>query len=118
MSEKHSLSIRKASQIAKILCSLTRLVLKNDLGLRPYKKPDLHEIETKDYPKRLDCCTWHVAKVTILRPICSDEAYFCLTPTVNKQNNGFWLKSKPTEGVERPLYEKKVLVWCVMSSKR
>jgi hypothetical protein len=50
MSEKPSLSIRKASKIAKISCSLTRLVLKNDLGLKPYKKPDLHEIETNDYP--------------------------------------------------------------------
>jgi hypothetical protein len=36
--------------IAKISCSLTRLVLKNDLGLKPYKKPDLLEIETNDYP--------------------------------------------------------------------
>ena len=44
MSEKPSQSIRKGSQIVKILCSLTRLVLKNDLGLKPYKKPDLHEI--------------------------------------------------------------------------
>jgi hypothetical protein len=52
MSEKPSLSIRKASQIAKILFSLTRLVLKNDLGLKPFKKPDLHEIELheNDYP--------------------------------------------------------------------
>jgi hypothetical protein len=49
MSEKPSLSIRKASQIANISCSLTRLVLKNDLGFKPYKKPDLHEIETNDY---------------------------------------------------------------------
>ena len=49
MSEKPSLSIRKASQIANISCSLTRLVLKNDLGLKPYKKPDLHEKETNDY---------------------------------------------------------------------
>ncbi len=48
--KKPSLSIRKASQIAKISCSLTRLVPKNDLGLKPYKKPDLHEIETNDYP--------------------------------------------------------------------
>jgi hypothetical protein len=46
-------SIRKASQIAKISCSLTRLVLKNDLGLKPYKKPDLHEIETNDYPTHI-----------------------------------------------------------------
>ncbi len=48
--KKTPLSIRKASRIAKISCSLTRLVLKNDLGLKPYKKPDLHEIDTNDYP--------------------------------------------------------------------
>jgi hypothetical protein len=45
-----SQSIRKASQIVEILCGLTKLVLRNDLGLKPYKKPDLHEIETNDYP--------------------------------------------------------------------
>jgi hypothetical protein len=51
MSEKPSLSIRKASRIAKIsFRSLTRLVLKNDLGLKSYKKRDLHEKETNDYP--------------------------------------------------------------------
>jgi hypothetical protein len=47
MSEKPSISIRKSSQIAKISCSLTRLVLKNDLGLN--KKPDLHEKETNGH---------------------------------------------------------------------
>ena len=52
MSEKSSLSISKASRIAKISCSLTRQVLKNDLGLKPYKKPDLHEKETNDYPNK------------------------------------------------------------------
>ena len=68
----------------------------------------------------LDFCKWlkGLPKVAILRLICSDEAYFCLTPTINKQNNRFWLKSKPTEGVEHPLYDEKVLVWCAMSSKR
>jgi len=47
MSEKPSLSIRKASRIAKISFSLTTQVLKNDLGLKPYKKPDLHEMRDK-----------------------------------------------------------------------
>jgi hypothetical protein len=37
MSEKSSLSISKASRIAKISCSLTRQVLKNDLGLNHIK---------------------------------------------------------------------------------
>jgi hypothetical protein len=52
MSEKPSLSIRIANRIAKISCSVTRLVLKNDLGLKTYKKPDFHEIETNDYPNK------------------------------------------------------------------
>lgn len=120
MTEKPSVSIRKASQIAEISYSLTRLVLKDDLGLKPYKQPDLHEIKPADYPKRLDFCMWFksLPKVTILRLICSDEAYFYLTETVNKQNNRLWLKTRPTNGVERPLYDQKVLVWCAMSSER
>ena len=53
-----------------------------------------------------------------MRLICSDEAYFCLTEVANKQNNRLWLKSRPTEGIEQPLYDQKVLVWCAMSSER
>ena len=40
-----------------------------------------------------------------MRLICSDEAYFCLTELVNKQNNRLWLSTRPTEGIERPLYD-------------
>ena len=58
IAEKPSLSLRKASQVAKISHSLARLVLKDDLGLIPYKLPDLHEIEAADYQKRLDFCSW------------------------------------------------------------
>lgn len=73
---------RKAKKIAKISFSLTKLVLKNDLGLiKSFKKPDLHEIETNDYPKRLDSCRWlkGLLKVTILRLLCSDEAFSFLS---------------------------------------
>ena len=53
-----------------------------------------------------------------MRLICSDEAYFYLTEPVNEQNNRLWLKSRPNEGIERPLHDEKVLVWCAMSSER
>jgi hypothetical protein len=43
---------KKARKLAKIKERLTR----DDLDLKPYKQPDLHEIETNDYPKRLDFC--------------------------------------------------------------
>ncbi len=50
--------LRKASQVAKISHSLAGLILKDDLDLNPYKLPDLHEIETTDYQKRLNFCYW------------------------------------------------------------
>jgi len=37
---------------------LARLILKDDIGLKPYKLPDLHEIEAADYQKRLDFFSW------------------------------------------------------------
>jgi hypothetical protein len=120
IAEKPSLSLRKASQVAKISHSLARLILKDDLGLKPYKLPDLHEIEAADYQKRLDFCSWikGLPNNAIEWFIFSDESYFELTPSANKQNNRLWLKTRPTEGIENPLYDKKVLVFCAMSSKR
>jgi len=95
-------------------------VLKEDLGLKPFKLPSNHELKPADHPKRLNFCIWFRAlpKMTSMRLICSDEAYFYLTQPDNKQNNRLWLKTRPTEGIERPLYDEKVLVWCAMSSQR
>jgi hypothetical protein len=80
----------------------------------------LHEIEAADYQKRLDFCSWikGLPNNAIEWFIFSDESYFELTPSANKQNNRLWLKTRPTEGIEHPLYDKKVLVFCAMSSKR
>ncbi len=99
---------------------MARLILKDDLGLKQYKLPDLHEIEAGDYQKKLDFCCWvkGLPYTAIEWFIFSDESYFELTQSANKQNNRLWLKTRPTEGVEHPLYDKKVLVFCAMSSKR
>jgi hypothetical protein len=48
--------------------------------------------------------------------IFSNESYFELTPSVNRQNNRLWLKARSTEGIE--LYDKKVLVFCAMPCQR
>ena len=50
--------------------------------------------------------------------IFSDESYFYLTKTANKQNNRLWLETWPKSGFERPLYDQKVLVWWAMSSRK
>jgi hypothetical protein len=53
ISEDPSLSIRHLSQVAEISYSLTRLILKDDLDLKPYKLPDFHELQPADFPKDL-----------------------------------------------------------------
>jgi hypothetical protein len=120
VSEKPDLSIREAAQVADISRELARMVLKEDLKLKPYKLPHYHELKPGDPTKRLNFSLWFrsLPQGTAMRLICSDEAYFCLTEPVNKQNNRLWLSTRPTEGIEQPLYDQKVLVWCAMSSKR
>jgi hypothetical protein len=49
-SEDPSLSIRHLSHIAEISYSLTRLILKDDLYLKPYNLPDFHELQPADFP--------------------------------------------------------------------
>ena len=95
-------------------------MVKDDLDLKPYKLPDLHEIETTDYQKRLNFCYWvkGLPINAIKWFIFSDESNFELTPSVNRQNNRLWLKARSTEGIEHPLYDKKVLVFCAMSCQR
>ena len=120
ITEEPSLSIKKVSQVADISTSLVRLVLKEDLDLKPYKLPTFHELIPSDYPKRLNFALWFksLPQDTSMVLICSDEAYFYLIEPDNKQNNRLWLNTRPTEGIERPLFDEKVLVWCAMSSER
>ncbi len=94
------------------------LILKADLDLNPYKLPDLHEIETTDYQKRLNSCYWvkGLPINAIKWFIFSNESFFELTPSVNRQNNRLCLKARSTEGIQ--LYDKKVLVFCAMPCQR
>jgi hypothetical protein len=45
----------------------------------------------------------------------TDEAYFCLSGVVNKQNMRFWGLENPHIVQEQPLHDEKLLVWCAMS---
>jgi hypothetical protein len=58
ISKDPSLSIRHLSHFAEISSSLTRLILKDDLDLKPYKLPDFHELQPANFPIRLDFCNW------------------------------------------------------------
>ncbi len=119
VSEMPNLSIRKMAQSVDISPTLIFTILHDDLHLKPYKLHKWHKLEHYDYEKRVDFANFFLslpsdAKYNL---ICSDEAYFCLTEPKNSQNNRNWCESNPFLGIEYPLHDEKVLVWCAFSAK-
>ena len=95
-------------------------IFTDDLHLKPYKFHLWHKLEDKDYEKRLNFAHWFLKQPESTHEyiICSDEAYFYLTLPLNNQNNRQWSKSNPYIGIEKPLYDQKILVWCAISANR
>ena len=120
MNENPQLSIRKAASATGMKYSTEQSILKVDLHLKPYKFHECHQLKEADYPKRLEFaeCVLTLPIEALLQFSCSDEAYFYLTIPVNRQNSRYWSKEKPLEVIERPLQDKKVLVWCAMTSTK
>ena len=97
-----SLSISKFSVAAQISYGTTRTILLDDLGLKPYRRQIVHELEPGDYEKRIRFANWCLSlpdnDTNFI--IFSDEAWFTWTETINQQNNKFWLESKPIDAIE------------------
>lgn len=119
-SEDPTLSIRKASVDAGISFSLCRDILLKDLQLRPYKYQSAHQLSSLDYDKRVIFAQWwlDLEKDAHKWLITTDEAYFYLTESINKQNNRMWLNERPEDWIEKPLHDAKVLVWCAITSRK
>ena len=58
ISEKPNLSIRKLAVDSEISYELAKMILKDDLKLKPYKPPVLHELQPADYEKRVKFAQW------------------------------------------------------------
>ena len=58
----------------------------------------------------MEFATWRLSIGPYLKYclICSDEAYFYLTLSANKQNNCNWCDYRPLEGIERRLHDEKI----------
>ncbi len=120
ITEDSSLSIRKMASAIGVTTKIVFNILHDDLHLKPYKIHDWHKLEAHDYPKRVEFGMWSLSKGPVLKYnlICTDEAYFYLTESSNKQNNRNWADYQPLETIERPLHDDKILVWCGMSAQR
>ena len=92
-------SIRRLSTLTQLSYSLTRNILQVDLKLKPYKYQECQKLLEADYQKRVDLATWllSLAPSVFQYIICTDESYFYLVESVNKQNNRMWLKERPTD---------------------
>jgi hypothetical protein len=120
ISEDPRLSIRALSVLSETSASTTRSILKDDLAMKPYKIQELHKLQLLDHAKRLKFAEWFL-KLPVGSEnsiIMTDESYFYLTKPLNKQNNRIWSKEVPSEGIERPLYDAKILVFCAISAKK
>lgn len=115
-----NLSICKVAQASNVSYTMARSILKEDLKLKPYKEPSVHMLQAPDYKKRLDFAHWYfkTRKLNHEKIICTDEAYFYLTKSLNKQNNRFWLNEKTLDAVEKPLQDKRLLVFCAISAEK
>ena len=65
-----------------------------------------------DYTSRVKFATWFVSlgKEVEHILICWDDAYFYLTNSVNKPNNGIWPDAQHFKSKETPLNDEKVLL--------
>ena len=96
--------MRKASVDVGISYSLCRDRLLKDLRLKPYKYQSAQQSLTLDYEKRVILGLndgWGLAKSAYKWLIASNEAYFYLTESINKQNNRMWQEERPLDWIER-----------------
>ena len=107
-----TLSIRKTACAVGTSYSTARIILIDELHLKPYKYQMYHQLKATDYGKRLDFAHWCFSRPadTPNYFICSGEAYFYLTESTNKQNNRMWLGSRPDNRIEAPLHDLKIHV--------
>ena len=115
-------SLRKAAYAVGVSYSTARNIVINELHLKPYKYRMCHKLKDSDYPKRVEFARWYLSRPSDTPKyfICSDsdEAYFYLTESINKQNNRMWCESRPTNWIEIPLHDEKIHVWCAISANR
>lgn len=110
-------STRRRSQQLGITRGTLRNILHKDLHLHAYKVQLVQELKPADHCLRRTFVNWLFEKLNennafFNKIIFSDEAHFQLGGYVNKQNCRIWGSQNPQTVLEKPLYPKKVTVWC------
>lgn len=115
-------STRRLSSRTKIHRRSVQRILREDLGLFPYKIQLAQKLRRGDKSRRLEFSQWFVRKTEynpkfVQNLFMSDEAEFHLDGSVNKQNCRYWSAENPYVVEERDTYSPHVNVWCAVSTK-
>lgn len=100
-----------------------RRILHLDLHMYPYKIQTVFRLQRIDIQRRLQYAQI-VMNMAEAEPnffqnlIMSDEANFCLSGRVNRQNDRFWGIENPRLIQENVQFDRKVVVWCAICSDR
>ena len=115
--ESPNVSLTRRSQALGISVTSLWRILRNDLGLHPYKIKLTQELKPLDHQKRRMFVNWAEQQLEndsdfYRKIIFSDEAHFWLNGFVNKQNMRYWSDSNPHVLHESSLHPEKITVWC------
>lgn len=118
-----SQSLRKLAAETGLKRESIRLILKQDLKLKPYKLHMSQQLNINDQTRRVEFCLAiknmvERNELDIKSIIFSDESHIHLNKFMNKQNCRMWSRNKPIVVFEKPLHSLKVTVWCGMSGNR
>ena len=116
VAEEPEMSISRRSQHVGLSESTTWRILHKDLSLKAYKIQITQELKPMDHAKRRAFVKWVQKQPRDFsqKIIFSDEAHFEIGGHVNKQNCRIWCEENPRIIHEKPLYPKRVTVWCAL----
>lgn len=108
-------STRRRSQALNISRTTLRRIMKEDLGLYPYRLSIHQKLSSCDRERRVAMAEWFEHNPRVFSKLWfSDEAHFWLNGYVNTHNAVHWGKEPPDEVLCRPLHCEKVTAWLAM----
>ena len=115
-----TVSVRKAASATNSSRSLCHSIMKEDLMLKPYKIHCVQKLHANDYQKKIEFANWFLNRPKNAHEwlITTDEAWFTLTEMPNRQNNRYWASEPPDNNIEKPLHDKKFMVWTAISANK
>lgn len=125
LKRKASVSARKLALELEMSDRSMRRILRDDLGVRPYKKTVQPCLTGAQKAKRVQFVNWirrHFRKEATMRILFFDEKMFDIDGIYNAQNDRVWAVDRATADAKggkmnRRKFPQKVMVWLEASSK-